>query len=149
MESILPHVKEAQSSLLLDAVNELSVNAVPKELRTADINSHYTVSVSRRGPDTWAVVHRGQVYNKNLKSQMERLPSGRTDSFLARHRFTLLEAVELAEKLAQTVTIQGVKASDIITHETWFDAYTAVAAEKKLKAAQKAEKQARKAAKNS
>lgn len=148
MESILPYLTATENHGLLDSLDEFSIHAIPTKFRTVDTNPYYTVTVSRRGKDSWAVIYQGRVYSKSLTPRSEGLPSSRTEAFLKRYRFTLLEAVALAEKLAPTVSMRGVTAADIIKHKTWFDAYAAVTSENEAKAAKKADKAAHKAAKD-
>jgi hypothetical protein len=69
----------------------------------------YTITVERRDTDKWAVCWRGNCWNGHDWAY-EPLPSGRTDTWKAQHRFTLdtalAHAVEQAAVLRDTQITQ-------------------------------------------
>lgn len=72
----------------------------------------FSVKVTWRGPDLWAVQWMGQCYGPD-GWVYEPSPSNRTKTFLATHRYTAERAVELAQSLVETISING---------STWADA---------------------------
>lgn len=54
---------------------------------------------SKENGGRWAIVLTGTVYNRQNKFEFESLPSERTDAFKERTRWSLEEALSIAEKL--------------------------------------------------
>jgi hypothetical protein len=70
---------------------------------------HWTLTVEQRDPekDLWAVTDRFECLRADGTSEYEPLPSGREDDFLARTRFPLEEALEIAYKHVGKAVING------------------------------------------
>jgi hypothetical protein len=70
----------------------------------------YTIVLSFRGPDSWAVLRRGSSYCWNRRTKgwdYEPSPSSRTDAFKRTHRFTLAEALAIVPgAVAKELAIQ-------------------------------------------
>ena len=91
---------------------EVSVEAVSYEVTAYpfhDINRDlFTVRVERRGEDSWAVMRRSQCWNRRTKQwDYEPLPSSRTEAFKRTHRFPLDQALDIARKVAPTLSVMG------------------------------------------
>lgn len=54
---------------------------------------------SEAGEKLWAFTMRGLVCDENGNWEYEPSPSSRTDEFLARHRFTFEQAIELLQRM--------------------------------------------------
>jgi len=94
---------------------EYALNAVGREAAEDLDGSSWTVTVAWRGGDRWAVL-RGPF---SLTSQhgvrewgVEPHPSSRDDTYLARARYSLSEALQLAREEAPRVTINGYTVED-------------------------------------
>lgn len=75
-----------------------------------DINrSLFVITVERRAENSWAVLLRGsQCWNRRTKAwDYEPSPSSRTDAFKRTHRFRLDQALEIARKVAPTLSVMG------------------------------------------
>lgn len=139
MESILPFIADSKNTLLIEAVEEFQLNAVPKNLRGEEERRYFTVKVVRRSGITkhesrWAVMFENDAYNEQLESQYESLPSNRTDEFLENFRFPLEKAILLGEKLAQRVLIHGISAQDVINHGSLIEADIAIPRDERIRA---------------
>lgn len=86
-------------------VTEVSVSAVPFDDPESTL---FTLTVSWRGGETYAVLKRGH-WNLGTDGEwdFEVLPSERTDEWIATHRFSYDEALELAVKHAPSMTCNG------------------------------------------
>jgi hypothetical protein len=105
---------------LLAKATVFTFNALPDEVRFESDESHYfDVTVEKRSQDTWAVKHRNNCFNTNLAGVYESLPSNRTDEFIANYRFTLAEAVEIAERLSHVIKLTGSTAEEYA--EWWLE----------------------------
>jgi len=63
-----------------------------------------TVEIRHKKEGRWAVRYGGGCYNKvNKDFEYEMLPSSRPEKWLQQTRFSLEEAVELAERVAETL----------------------------------------------
>jgi len=60
------------------------------------IDADREIRVERRGPDAWTVREMASVVNRDAEREHEPMPSGRDESFIARTRFTLAEALSVA-----------------------------------------------------
>ena len=56
--------------------------------------------MERRGPDAWAVREGASVVNRDGGREPEPMPSSRDESFIARTRFPLAEALKIARARA-------------------------------------------------
>lgn len=72
----------------------------------------FSVKVAWRGESRWAVLWMGQCYGPD-GWVFEPGSSNRTDDFLATHRYTFERAVEVAQGLADTISINGKTWADI------------------------------------
>jgi hypothetical protein len=80
-----------------------------------DVNAHhFTVRVEWRGDDRWCVTDGHNCLGKDGDWDYERLPSNRTDEWLATHRFDLDTALALAKDFAPKLTINGMTAADVL-----------------------------------
>lgn len=94
------------------------VTAAPISLPERDM---WTIRVERRGPDSWAVMHRSWCWNRRTKAwDYEPNPSSRTDAFKRTHRFPLEQALNIARTQAPHVTTMGMTAAQAA--EKWMEA---------------------------
>jgi len=90
---------------LLQHATEFSF--LPPGLERTDPNARYfEVKASRRGEGKWAVVCMGEVWDGEYWVY-ESLPSNRTEEFIAKARFPLEEAVQIAQAATETVKLVG------------------------------------------
>lgn len=88
-------------------VAEFQVSALPVDVLES-VDAHYwAITVSRKSFGRWAVGDRMDVFDVNGVAEYESLPSERTEAFKARFRHDLLTAVDVAFKVAETVTCAG------------------------------------------
>lgn len=86
-------------------MGDLPVRVEPTEYRVTDYPEggtnahHFTMWVSWRGDDRWCVRDMLYCYDKDGNRAYEPLASSRTDDFKDRFRFSLDEALALAQKL--------------------------------------------------
>lgn len=80
---------------LLDHATEFQFLLFPEGHEYFDI-AELSVSVEWRGPDSWAVKARGSCRDVDGVAEWEPQPSGRTDEFKRRFRFSRDEAVRIA-----------------------------------------------------
>lgn len=67
---------------------------------------NFMLTVEWRGPDSWAVVNRGYCYGRRSgQKSYESNPSSRTDRFKKAYRFTLDEALRIAQREAPKMQI--------------------------------------------
>lgn len=97
---------------------DVSVEAVAYEVTAcpADVPDRdmWVLRVERRGPDSWAVLHRSFCWNRSTRDwDHEPNPSNRTDAFKRTHRFPLDQALNIARRQAPLVTIMGKTAADV------------------------------------
>lgn len=126
MTTLAEYAADPNLAPLFEHVTELTVNAIPVELRGSDEDSWFSVKVVWRGENRYAVMHLNSAYNAQLQREWESLPSSRSDDFVENFRFPLLEAVQIAEKVAQQVTLQGLTVQDIIKHGGLDEAHAAI-----------------------
>lgn len=81
--------------------------AVVPKLYEIPYGSHHSevIQISYRGSDNWVVIQFGEVLNRDEQWEYEPLPSNRTDEFIARTRFPLIEAISLAQKHAKILKL--------------------------------------------
>lgn len=82
--------------------------------------SHYVLHVEWRGGENWCVKDMFRCYQANGDSEHEPNPSSREDDFIARTRFPLTEAIELAKRIAPTMTVgAGPNRAGMTATEMW------------------------------
>lgn len=92
-------------------VTEYAVCALPED----NINAYaYTIRVSHRGDERWAVTHHGYCLGTDGEWAWESLPSHRGDEWQASHRFDLENALRLATEQAPLIDINGLTAADVL-----------------------------------
>lgn len=74
----------------------------------------WSVKVELRGKDRWAVLHMGYCYDIDANAEYEPLSSSRTDEFLAKFRFDLNTALDVARKVAPKLIINDLRAEDVV-----------------------------------
>ena len=74
-------------------------------IRPATAQGLFTIKVSWRGRDRWAVMHHGWCFDADGNKDYESIPSERRDDWLERHRFDLDTALALAKRIAPTMTV--------------------------------------------
>lgn len=80
---------------------------IPIKYQYGKYNGSDTVYIELRDVDRWAITNGGSCLNTEFEWEFEGLPSGRTDDFKTRTRFTLNEAKRiLAEAIAKGVFIK-------------------------------------------
>lgn len=84
------------------------VSVLPESHIDQDV---FAITVEYRGHGRWAVKHLAYVLSGTGEWDYEPNPSSRTDEWLARHRFTRDEALELAKQCAPRVTVNGYTAA--------------------------------------
>lgn len=81
---------------------EYAVSCLPLDHPEAYL---FTIKVSWRGRDQWAVMHHGWCFDADGNKDYESIPSERRDDWLERHRFDLDTALALAKRIAPTMTV--------------------------------------------
>lgn len=82
--------------------------------------SHFTMWVERRDIDRWCVTDMFQCYDKDGVGEYEPSPSSRTDEFKERFRFSLDEALDLAQCLVPQITLgRGRRNNGQTAEEVW------------------------------
>jgi hypothetical protein len=82
-----------------------TVNCMPAD--SAPDAHVFELTVEWRGHDRWAIIRHGECLDQDGNWSWERLPSSREDEWLARHRFDLDTALELAKQAAPLVNVNG------------------------------------------
>ena len=93
-------------------VTEYTVSAVPADL-CSDAYL-WDVKVAWRGKGRWAVLHGPYCLTADGDWDHEMIPSSRTDEWLADHRFSEIEALIWAARMAPLVTINGTTPADLL-----------------------------------
>lgn len=78
---------------------------------------HYTITVERRGPNSWAVCDRLGCLSNTGTWDDELLVSNRTVVWLNAHRFTLGNALGLAREHATTMSCMGVPVTEVLARD--------------------------------
>lgn len=78
---------------------------------------HLAVTVEHRGRGTWAVLWGGLCLGADGEWDYEPSSSNREDEWLATHRFSEREALQRAAEQAETVTVMGRTAADILAQD--------------------------------
>jgi hypothetical protein len=73
-----------------------------------------TRAMQMDGTELWAARWMGRCLNRRGQWDLEPIPSDRTDRWLASHRFPFDEAMRLAEKAAPDVTVNGLRAAEVV-----------------------------------
>jgi hypothetical protein len=92
-------------------ITEYSVSCLPQDDVNADL---FTLTVVERAPGRWAVTRGSFCYDADGKREFESNPTGRTEEFRARFRFTLDDALALAKRVAPTMTVNGRTVADVL-----------------------------------
>ena len=105
---------DASSAFLTPSVTatRYSISVIPSGVTSEA--AYWDVTIEWRGDDRWAVLHFGNCLGRDGSWDYEPLPSERTDEWLEEHRYGLDEALDLASKVAPTVSINGKTPADII-----------------------------------
>lgn len=74
----------------------------------------FTVEVTRRGDNSFAVCVQDEVYGRDGTWSYEPLPSSREDEWLANYRWTLEEALEQAKKVVKEIVFMGMTADEAL-----------------------------------
>lgn len=99
-------------------VTSIQVSALPEDHPDART---WSVSVEYRGKDSYAVVHHGQNLSQDGQWNYEPSNSSRDDHFIAQHRFSYEEAIDLAKEACKTIVINSMTAADVLTLSTLSD----------------------------
>lgn len=83
---------------LLDYATEFAFRVFPDGCEYDDLAME-AVTVTRRGPDRWAVLIRGRCFDADGHGTYEHIPSERTDEFLERYRHSRDDAVRIAREI--------------------------------------------------
>lgn len=76
---------------------------------------HFTVTVTWRGRGLWAVKNSyGYCFGRDGEWDYEPSSSNREDGWLEAHRFTLEEALEIAEREAPNQSVMGITVQDAL-----------------------------------
>ncbi|RAJ70229.1 hypothetical protein K378_01394 [Streptomyces sp. Amel2xB2] len=89
------------------------VSCVPEGIDRA----HFSIHVEYRGRDLWAVTRHRECLAADGTWSWESIPSEREDEWLARHRFDLDTALELAKQVAPLLTVNGFTVTEAIAME--------------------------------
>jgi hypothetical protein len=93
-------------------VTRYEVSCLPQNNVNADL---FTLSVEERSPGRWAVLRGGMCYDADGVREFESMSTGRTDEFIARFRFDLDTALELAKRIAPTMKVNRHTVADALT----------------------------------
>lgn len=92
-------------------VTAYAVSCLPED----NVNAyHFTLKVEYRGYGKWAVLIGPYCYSADGEYDYEPSSSSRTDEWLATHRFDLDEALELAQRCAPLMTVNGHTVADAL-----------------------------------
>jgi len=117
LSEILENTSSDDLDTLLSHVSELSFNALPDSLKDSDSYYYFTIKVVYRGKGKWGVVDRLGALDHNCISSYEPQPSSRTKKYLKNHRFSLIEAVRIAEQAQHEVKCFNKTASEWAEYE--------------------------------
>lgn len=88
-----------------------TVNAVPDEVTQYYL---WELTVEKRGPGQWAVLHQRFCLGSDGSWEYEMRPSAREDDWLETHRFDLSAALDLAQREAPKVTVNGITVAEVL-----------------------------------
>lgn len=86
----------------------LAVNAIPKAERQEDDADSWNVYIEYRSPGKYAVKDRFVQFDADGISAPESTPTNRTEESLERFRFDLPTAIDLAYKVAEKLSVNGI-----------------------------------------
>lgn len=91
---------------------EFQVTVLPVD----DINaSNWSLTVSWRGQDRWAVMRGGRMcLSRSGSWDYESIPSEREDEWIVEHRFDYAEAIRLAIEHAPHIVVNGITATEVL-----------------------------------
>lgn len=91
-----------------------TVSCVPPDI---DGSYLFTLRVERRdiNPDRWCVTDGAFCYATDGTKKVEPLRDNRTAAFRRQYRFALDDALDLAKRLAPTLTVNGLTVTDMLT----------------------------------
>jgi len=96
-------------------ITEYTICALPE----TNVNYwHYTIKVTYRGDDLWAVLNGGYCLGIDGEWEYEPSPSHREDDWLATHRFDEQTALRLAEEQAPRMTCNGITVEQVLARGT-------------------------------
>jgi hypothetical protein len=100
-------------------VTRYAVSCLPE----GDINArHYMLTVEYRGRGLWAVMDGPFAFDAEGRKDYEPQPSSREDDWLARYRFDLDTAREIAKRAAPLMTVNGHTVADALARAEATDA---------------------------
>lgn len=82
-------------------ITSLTISAIPEKYRND--TEQWDIKIERRGKGTYAVLWRNRTYSKKDGWEYESQPSSRTKKYIKNSRYSLAEAVKIAEELSRTV----------------------------------------------
>lgn len=110
MSSLIDQINDPANVELLKHVTGLRFTDVPEEYANVEDADAWDVYVEWRGGNKWSVKRGPYVYSAELKRSAEPQPSSRTDGWLKIFRHDLADAIEIAQKVARTMTVNGMSA---------------------------------------
>lgn len=96
-------------------ITNYAVGCLPLDHEDFDL---FSLEVAYRGRGRWAVVRHRYCYDIDGKRDYESIPSERREAWLDRFRFDLDTAIDLAVRIAPTLTVNGMTAADALTDIT-------------------------------
>jgi hypothetical protein len=92
-------------------ISEVTVSALPEDHEGHDV---FSLKVSWRGGDRYAVMRRSHCLGADGLWDYERRPSNREDEWIATHRFAYDEAIYLARRECLNVRVNGRTVADVL-----------------------------------
>lgn len=89
---------------MITEVTQFSVSCLPLD---HEDHALFSLNVVWRSPGKWAVERLGNNYSKTGRARREPLNSSKTEAFLRTYRFSLEEALRIADKLAPKIVVNG------------------------------------------
>lgn len=105
-------VKQQQVLEPVVRVTRYDVSCLPHDHIDAP---YFTLQVEYRGDGRWAVTRHGYCYNAAGEPDYEPIPSSREDEWLTEFRMSLGDALNVARRVAPTLTINGRTVADVMT----------------------------------
>ena len=95
------------------------VGVIPEALSPLDADT-WAIIVEHTGFDRWAVRHRCFNACLNTAGEWDRepIPGERTEAWLDAHRFDIGTALDMAQKAAPHVTVNGMTAAQVLASHT-------------------------------
>lgn len=110
----VPATPVASGTPVPEAVIRIAKYAVSCLPRAHRSYWHFTVWVVERAPNEWEVRADGTVHDADGNPIWGPLPLEDREAWHARHRFDLDTAVEIAKKIAPTLTVNGYTVADAL-----------------------------------